>query len=501
MKITRWDRFTGALAPAWTLSRLKMRATLDALEARGYEAAAPGRRTSGWNRSRGDANAVGGVALHELRIHARDLARNNGWARKARRTIANHTVGTGILPRFVGDNAAAAGALWREWAGSRWVDSEGRRSFYALQNLTIGSTVTDGEFLLRRRWRRPTDDLLLPFQIQALEVDHLDTTKNADKGLQGGPIVQGVEYDGTGERCAYWLFPEHPGSTRGSAQSIRIKAADVIHVFHAERAGQARGVSWFGAGIVPLKDLDEYEDASLVRQKIAACFAAFVKDLSGLASPTGAPDPADALVERFEPGMIAKLPIGKEIDFANPPAVTDTRFDMQTLRKVAAALGVTYEDLTGDYSQVNFSSGRLGRLAHWADVGMWQHLMLIPQVCDGVLGWFSEAAMAVGKLQAPARAEWTAPPMPMLDPDKEALAYTRMVRAGLMSLNEAVRERGYDPDTHWAEIAKGNAERDALGLVLDSDPRQTTGAGQLQAEDDPAEEPAAGSKSKSKPKP
>jgi capsid protein len=44
--------------------------------------------------------------------------------------------------------------------------------------------------------------------------------------------------------------------------SRRIPAEDVIHLFYAERPGQSRGISWFGSAIVPLKDLDEYEDAT-----------------------------------------------------------------------------------------------------------------------------------------------------------------------------------------------------------------------------------------------
>ena len=68
----------------------------------------------------------------------------------------------------------------------------------------------------------------------------------------------------------------------------------------------------------------------------------------------------------------------------------------------------------------------------------------------------------------------------MISPDVEGLAYQRNIRTGIMSLPEAIRERGYDPDVLFEEIAASNKRLDALGLVLDSDARRMTQAGQFQ---------------------
>jgi capsid protein len=75
---------------------------------------------------------------------------------------------------------------------------------------------------------------------------------------------------------------------------------------------------------------------------------------------------------------------------------------------------------------------------------------------------------------------WSAPPRPLIEPDKEGLAIQRNVRTGIQTLSDAIRERGYDPDEFFAAIAADNARLDALKIVLDSDPRKTTQAGQLQ---------------------
>ena len=55
------------------------------------------------------------------------------------------------------------------------------------------------------------------------------------------------------------------------------------------------------------------------------------------------------------------------------------------------------------------------------------------------------------------------------------------VRAGLMTLKEAIARQGYDPGHVLAEIGATNAELDALGIVLDTDPRKATKTGAAKA--------------------
>jgi len=151
-------------------------------------------------------------------------------------------------------------------------------------------------------------------------------------------------------------------------------------------------------------------------------------------------------------------------------------YSQTVLRAIAAGLGVTYEDMTGDFTELPFSAARMSRLRHWARVDDWRWQMLIPQFCDPVWAWAMQAAMIMGLPEAPA-AVWTAPPMPMIEPDKEGLAYQRNIRTGIMSLSEAIKERGYDPEDLLEEIAADWKLVDKLKLILDSDARRTTQQG------------------------
>ena len=94
-----------------------------------------------------------------------------------------------------------------------------------------------GGVILRRRYRKAEDGLLIPMQIQVMEIDHLDTQRTESLAT-GGRIIGGVEFDPIERISAYWLFP--PCTWRGGAvakalTSVRVPAEDVIHLFEQER--------------------------------------------------------------------------------------------------------------------------------------------------------------------------------------------------------------------------------------------------------------------------
>lgn len=490
LQATWFDKLAARVAPRWALGRLRARITADVVR-RNYEGASVGRRTQGWRRVSTDANQATGPFIGRLRDVSRDLVRNNPYAESALRTIVDHTVGWGIVAKPMPANPKALD-LWTAWAESTDCDADGRHDLYGLQKLVMRSVVESGEVLVRRRLRRPEDGFRIPLQLQVLEADFLDTSKDSTSGLTpGSRIIQGVEYDVIGRRVAYWLFPEHPGSSYATRSSVRVPAESVQHVFRAMRPGQVRGVPWFAPVLLRFKDFDEFEDATLMKQKIAACLAVITSDVDGQAVGLGEVDTTTSPeIDSLEPGAILNITPGRSVQVVQPPTVREyADYCRTTLRAIATGLGVPYECLTGDYSDMPFSAARASRIEHWTSVEDWRWRLIVPQFCDPVWYWFMEiagifAGVTNGRpgVADPPDAEWTAPPMPMIDPVNEGLAYMRNVRAGIMSLSEALRERGYDPDAVLAEIAADNEKLDALGLILDSDPRKMTQAGQLQGE-------------------
>jgi lambda family phage portal protein len=280
------------------------------------------------------------------------------------------------------------------------------------------------------------------------------------------------------------MFPVHPGEVamfrRASLTSQPVPAASMLHLFDRLRPGQVRGVPWFAPVILKLRDLDEYDDAELVRKKIEACFAAFVTgadDEETLGS--AATDAEGRRVESFEPGMIEYLAPGKDVKFATPSAGGGYAEYMRVqLHAIAAGIGLTYELLTGDLSQVNYSSIRAGLLEFRRRMEALQWQLLVPGLCRPVWQRFVATAQAIGALPTGMmEAEWTAPRFEAVDPLKDIQADILAVRGGLMTLKEAIARQGYDPAHVLAEIGATNAELDALGIVLDTDPRKATKTG------------------------
>src|SRR5690606_5494944 len=113
------------------------------------------------------------------------------------------------------------------------IDRQGRQNLYGLQRLVMNTVVDAGECLVRVYNSHPDPDAL-PLQLDVLEPDYLDDSKYGWTE-SGNEIRDGIEYDATGRRVAYWLYPEHPGGgwspvIRRTA-SVRVPAKEVMHIY------------------------------------------------------------------------------------------------------------------------------------------------------------------------------------------------------------------------------------------------------------------------------
>ena len=492
------ERGIAAVAPSVALKREEARMRLARASAvrNLYEGASYSRRAQGWRAPMSDANSETRVALVRLRSVSRDLVRNNPIAKRAKAVIANNVVGAGITPtvRAATDaRAKQAGVLVKAHFESTGVDADGRHHIYGLQNLAMAAIVESGEVLIRKRIRKASDGYALPFQLQVLESDFLDT--NVDGLLPSGNLaIQGVEFDLRGQRVAYYLFDQHPGSltlgTAGGFRGRRVSADFVAHVFWVDRPGQVRGISWFAPVIVRLKDFADFTDAQLLRQKIAACFGAFITTADG-SGPTvdengnALPVTASGInIETLEPGTIQYTREGENVTFAQPPQVMEFGpYTSVTMHEIAAGLGVTYEALTGDLTGVNYSSGRMGWLEFGRNIDTWRWDMVEPQMLDPIEAWTAEAVAVVTGSSEPFSIHWTPPARTMIDVEMENQASKDAIRNGLSSRSEEGRKRGLDPIALDDENAADNERADRLGLVYDSDPRAVSGKGVSQKPD------------------
>lgn len=449
---------------------------------RKYEAASISRRTANWStRSSGPNTEISGD-LVTLRNRHRDLIRNNPWAERAMNAIVNNVIGAGIRCTW---KSSRRQKRWVAWWETTACDAAGRLDGYGLQQQILRAIAESGEVLVRRQIRFPADNLLLrgdppPLQVQILEADYLDHTKT-EALPDGGYIRMGVQFDAQDRRVGYWLFREHPGDSIQffAGESVFVPADQILHLFLAERPNQVRGVPWGRSAYLAMRHIADYQDAQRERMRLASCFMGFRRVDSLTEVPPELQPDEYSLLDKLEPGTLEYLPPGMEMEFATPPQPEDdVAFVAGQLRAIAAGYGLPYEVLTGDLSQVNFSSARMGWNEFARNIETWRWSLLGPQLLQPLSRWFLEAeALGAGRLQAPEVPLWTAPARVMVDEVREIPALVEKVRAGLISMPEAIRQQGMDPDTTLAEIAAWNAKLDAAGVILATDPRQDLGAG------------------------
>lgn len=436
-----------------------------------YDAAQAGRRSSSWRPTGSDADTAAG-RRQRLAWIGRDMIRNTALATRGQAVVATNVVGDGIIPKVSGGTKRQADDLRQlvdDYVDTTAIDADGRSNLYGLQRLACAAIVADGEVFIRRRYRKRGDGLPLMMQIQVMEADFLDSGKSG--AVDGGEIREGIEYDTIGRRVAYWMFQRHPGAMtlRGFANgSHRVAASEVLHLYRQDRPGQMRGVSWFAPVALSLQDAADHQDAQLMRQKISACFAGFITNEDG--DPEKVADLGGTIV----PGTIRHLKPGEDIQFAKPEGVTGyDEFTRWVYRAVAAGLGITYEALTNDLSNVNFTSYKAGRMEMDRNVSSWQWLMMIPQMMQPIGRWIIEQ-WALERAVIPSRGlklDWTPPVRPLIDPSREIGAMRDKVRAGFASRQATIRELGEDPEKVLAEQIADAVGADTAGLKFDSDAR------------------------------
>lgn len=487
------DRAIGYVSPRAGLRRQRARVQSDIIR-RGYDAARPSRANAGWIKVGTSADAEIAGAAEKLRAMQRDLNRNNPHATKAVTAWVNNLIGPGIVPRAnSGDPAEdkVVNELWDEFA--KFADADTGSDIYGLQALAAHEMVEGGDALVRRRPRRLQDGLPVALQIEVLTADYLDGS--VTRSPTGREVIQGIELDTINRRVAYWLYNKHPGDAyrlgTDGVKSRAVPASEVAHLYWRQTK-QLRGVPWGVPAMETLRDLGDYEHAELLRKKLEACAVGVVTDDSEAETGTiGAPlvgttslvDGNGQPVDRFEPGMFLHARGGRSVAFNQPHAIGGYyEYKRAMLRTVAAGYRLPYEILSGDLENVNYSSIRAGFLEFRRLVESLQWQVLIPLLCEPMWRWFCEVAYLEGKIRKPVvPVIWTPPRFESIDPLKDVTADILEVRSGFTSMQDAIAKRGWIADDVLADMEAWNAKIDAAGVTLDTDPRNITQSGAMQA--------------------
>ena len=479
----------------------------------GFEGATQGDRLSGWGVSTMGPNAAVEGSLSSLRNRQAELVRNNPLAGGGVDTIVANMVGRGIRPLWNFKDKDLLNRVQELWADSvEEADADGVASFYGLQAIVAGTMCNTGEGFGVFSYPSPHDGLSTPVQVRVFEGAQLDET-HTELSSSGNDIRMGIEFDRRGRRSHYHFFRQHPGEPyfNNTFEKKRVPAGEVMHVFRPMRPGQLRGLPWFHNIILKLHDIDECVDAELIRRKTTTMFGGFIKQTQtgfplppgGTGGTPGGP-PGNMLgyqskttnnapVIDLRPGTFPSLPAGWDVSFAQPTDVGGNyvAWMVQEMRTVAKGMGVTYEQLTGDLSGVNYTSIRAGLLDFRRRLEQIVAMTLVFQFCRPFARRWMDMQVATGGVVIPdyyarrktyQQTKWQPDGWDWMD-HRDAKVAIQEMRAGINSRKRVVaRRHGEDVEVIDREIEEDNHRADEAGLIFDSDPRKTTNGGIYQGD-------------------
>lgn len=477
-----------------------------------YDAAGMGRRIASWNPpSAGPNNVLEGV--QRIRNRSRDTRRNDWAGESVIQKWSTNMVGIGITPRFKRIKSVTRRQeimdLFLDFAKN--IDADGVLDVFGMQTLVVETWFDGGECFARRRNRFP-DEFKVPVQVQLLEPEMVpdDLNTNSFKLLpQGNYIRQGVEFNKRGRRVAYWVYKTHPQDKSSNDivyeqdMFVRVAASEITHIFKPKRPGQIRGVSLLAPVLTHLRNLGDYKDTVLERQKIANLFVMFIKRTLPTLDPTNplygalsgleqAIAPSGEPLVPLAPGLIQELEDGQSVDFANPPEAGTTYSDYVRTEQMgtASGTGLPYELFAGDIKDISDRTLRviINEFRRLASQYQWQ--IIIPMFCQPVIDWFADACVLAGHItleeaELVRRVEHAPHGWEYIHPVQDIQGKVMAMEAGVVSRSAVIGERGDDRDQVDQEREDDKASEDAHGLTpVEVDPNAEPGDDEQDQRDD-----------------
>lgn len=313
------DNIITAISPEAGYKREAWRQALE--ELRGYDAASHGRLNSGWRVFNESAELTDRYSRDVIRARARDLERNSDIGQSVIRAFRRNVFGKGykLQPKTESELLNdQLGKLWKQWCRKENCDITASQSFNQIMRMAATRKQVDGGILFVKRYTRGG---LVPFKLQMIEVDELDTTASIPRH-KGNTVVGGIEYD-PARRAVGYFIQQYDVEGWKLTTPVYIEAKYVIPYWTKRRPSQLREVSDLAPTITRARDTNEFITAVSVKERIAACLAVFIKR----ATPTGGfgrggvvsnGDRVTYEGKSLTPGMIKEMNVGDSIETVEP---------------------------------------------------------------------------------------------------------------------------------------------------------------------------------------
>lgn len=462
------DRLLLAVNPRAALERAQYRELYRSY----YAAADRGRKKGGWTSVNATGEVLNRPERDIVRARARHLEANDDILKAVILDLERNVVGTGItLQARLKDKDGkdredlndAIEKAWRCWSKPERCTVTGTMALWEVCQMVVRRRYIDGGILILKTYTGGE------FRLQLLEVDDLDTSI-LEHG--GNRVVGGVEIDEYNRPVAYHLRRQEV-SGLWSGKVTRVEADRVIYLPCVTRCSQIREMSPAASSISRIDDINLLVEAALKKEQVQACFGMAITTDSpafgggigrGITQPPAKGDPGPEYPEEYiAPGMIKRLRPGEKVESIAPSGMSSTADGMirTVQRHAGAGAGLSYEAVSRDMSQTNYSSARQGMLQDRKTYSQLQQYLIdhfLEPVYREWLGW----VVLTGKVTIPDYASdpescqdavWIPPGWEWIDPLKEVSANAKALETGQTTLQKICAARGED----WRELMEQRA--------------------------------------------
>jgi lambda family phage portal protein len=505
-----------------------------------------------WRPSMGsaDSDMLAGKALVDAR--SRDTMRNDGYIQSGANIAKDSIVGGMFLLNAKPDSKVLGlDEKWEEEfqeeveskftlaaeSPNCWFDAARSKTFTGMIRLAIGIYTAAGEILMTSEWNR---DKRRPFKtnFQMVDLDRLrdpwGSTGLSSLSMDDRIIRGGVHQDKFGAALGYYIRNAHPSDFdrfRDVDQFTYVPAEkpwgrkQVIHLKEENRAAQSRAVADIVAGLKEIKITKKFRDITLQQAVVNAMYAASIEsDLppeaafaalgaggtngAGMAVAQYGAQYMDAVSKFVGPrGLMidnVKIPHffpGTRLNLrqSGAPGGVGQDFEQSLLRYIAALLGISYEELSKDYSKTNYSSARAALTQSWKFMQSRKRMVADRAATIMYMNWFEEM-MNAGEIEALkfskapnfyeginkeayCASEWIGAARGQIDELKETQAAVLRIKFGLSTHEDELAKLGKDWRKVYIQLEREQKDRDERGIILQEDNSVNAASGSPREQD------------------
>ncbi|WP_180901752.1 phage portal protein [Martelella soudanensis] len=475
---------------------------------------------AGWHAGNYSGQSALSASRSTLVDRLNDVARNDGWGAAGTSRLVDNIIGAGwklaARPNHTTLNltfdqaeeiATRIEGLWRDYTQDvdMWCDAERTKNMAGILGLAARNRFgPEGEAFGVIVWQEDA-----PLFSTAVHLIDPARCSNPKGRLDSEYLRDGVAIDDYGAPVGYHFRKSHPGDVYAGntklwsweyvSRSTEWGRPVVVHAFDPKRPGMTRGASDWAPIMRSIKQSTDYEDFESQAAMLNAIMAAFIEtpfDPEEMMAALDADGGEGALGRIYGemseaqkayygaapinlPGVrINTLLPGEKAELTKPehPNANFEVFVNAALRKIASAVGLTYEQLTMDWSQVNYSSARAALLEIWRGFTAKKSSFAAQFMAPIYRAWLEEIfdsglielpAGAVSFEENPAawcHADWIGPGRGWIDPLREAQAAGERLDRKLTTLQQESAEQGRDWKMDADQLAREARYYRSLGL-------------------------------------